>query len=109
MSDLFKKAISLGLGVTVVSKEKVEKAVNDLVKRGELAPSESNALIDRLMDRGAEEQGQIKDWVRLQVQKALTELDVPTKATVEQLEQRITVLEKRLAEKEQEQPQPPLS
>lgn len=105
MSDLFKKAISLGLGVTVVSKEKVEKAVNDLVKRGELAPSESRALVDRLMDRGAEEQNQAKEWIRLQVQKALTELDVPTKSTTEQLEQRIEVLEKRLAEQEQ---QPPL-
>lgn len=41
MSDLFKKAISLGWGLTVVSKEKVEKAVEDLVNRGELAPSES--------------------------------------------------------------------
>ncbi|GGJ02190.1 phasin family protein [Paenibacillus hunanensis] len=109
MSDLFKKALSLGLGVTVVSKEKVEKAVNDMVKRGELAPSESRALVDRLMDRGAEEQNQIKDWVRQQVQKALTELDVPTRATIDQLQQRITVLEQRLAEKEQDQPQPPLA
>jgi polyhydroxyalkanoate synthesis regulator phasin len=109
MSDLFKKALSLGIGATVVSKEKVEKAVNDLVKRGELAPSESRALVDRLMDRGADEQNQIKDWVRQQVQKALTELDVPTRATVDQLQQRITVLEQRLAEKEQDQPQPPLA
>ncbi len=37
MSDLFKKAISLGWGLTIVSKEKVEKVVDDLVKRGELA------------------------------------------------------------------------
>lgn len=41
MSDLFKKAISLGVGLTIVSKEKVEKVVDELVKRGELAPSES--------------------------------------------------------------------
>ncbi|WP_046212791.1 phasin family protein [Paenibacillus wulumuqiensis] len=104
MSDLFKRALSLGLGATVVSKEKVEKAVNDLVKRGELAPSESRALVDRLMDRGAEEQNQMKDWMRGQIQKMLTELDIPTKETVEQLQQRITVLEKRLAEQEQQQP-----
>lgn len=46
MSDLFKKAISLGLGLTVVSKEKIEKTVDDLVKRGELAPGESKALLN---------------------------------------------------------------
>jgi len=45
MSDLFKKAISLGVGLTIVSKEKVEKVVEELVKRGELAPSESRGNI----------------------------------------------------------------
>ncbi|MDU2242308.1 MAG: polyhydroxyalkanoate synthesis regulator, partial [Paenibacillus sp.] len=34
MSDLLKKAISLGWGLTIMSKEKVESIVDDLVKRG---------------------------------------------------------------------------
>lgn len=103
MSDLFKRAVSLGLGLTIVSKEKVEKTVEDLVKRGELAPSESRALVNKLMDRGEEEQNQVKAWIRGQVQKVLTELEVPTKDTTEQLNERITVLEKRLAELESPQ------
>ena len=52
MSDLFKKAFSLGLGLTVVSKEKIEKTVEDLVERGKLAPGESKAFVDRLLERG---------------------------------------------------------
>lgn len=48
-SDLFR------VGLTIVSKEKVEKVVEELVKRGELAPSESKALVDRLIERGEEE------------------------------------------------------
>lgn len=100
MSDLFKKAISLGLGLTIVSKEKVEKAVDELVKRGELAPSESRALVDRLIERGEEERGVFKNAVQEQVQRVLKELQAPSKQDVEALEARIAVLERRLAELE---------
>ncbi|MGM1045471.1 Polyhydroxyalkanoate synthesis regulator phasin [Paenibacillus uliginis N3/975] len=100
MSDLFKKAISLGLGLTVVSKEKVEKIVDDLVKRGELAPDESKALVNRLIERGEEEQSQIKSIIYDQVKRVLSELDVPSENDVASLEQRITALEMKVAELE---------
>lgn len=100
MSDLFKKAISLGLGLTVVSKEKVEKVVDDLVKRGELAPDESKALVSRLIERGDEEQSQIKTFIQDQVKRVLSELDVPTENDIARLEQRIAALEKKVEELE---------
>lgn len=100
MSDLFKKAISLGVGLTVVSKEKVEKVVDELVKRGEVAPSESRALVDRLIERGEEERGAFKSAVQEQVQRVLKELDIPSKADITALEERIAVLERRLAQYE---------
>ncbi|WP_136607227.1 phasin family protein [Paenibacillus dokdonensis] len=100
MSDLLKKAISLGWGLTIVSKEKIEKTVDDLVKRGELAPTESKDLVDRLVERGEEEKSQFKDFLREQIQRILTELHVPSENDVASLEQRITTLENRIAELE---------
>ncbi|KKO54706.1 phasin family protein [Paenibacillus sp. DMB20] len=100
MSDLFKKAISLGLGLTVVSKEKVEKIVDDLVKRGELAPQESKELVNRLIERGEEEQSQIKAVVYEQVKRVLSELEVPSENDIASLEQRIAALELKVAELE---------
>ncbi|WP_145149490.1 phasin family protein [Paenibacillus xylanexedens] len=98
MSDLFKKAISLGLGLTVVSKEKIEKTVDDLVKRGELAPGESKALVERLLERGDEEQGQLKRVIQEQVKRVLQEAGVASESDVTSLEQRVAVMEKKLAE-----------
>lgn len=103
MSDLLKRAISLGWGLTVVSKEKVERIVEDLVKRGELAPTESKALIERLMSRGEEDLGHVKTLVREQIARGLEELDVPSQKDIRALEQRIAVLESQVAELKQEQ------
>lgn len=103
MSDLLKRAISLGWGLTVVSKEKVERIVDDLVKRGELAPTESKALIERLMSRGEEDLGHVKTLVREQIARGLEELDVPSQKDIRALEQRIAVLESQVAELKQEQ------
>lgn len=100
MSDLFKKAISLGVGLTVVSKEKVEKVVDDLVKRGELAPNESKDLVNSLIERGEEEQTQIKTIIYEQVKRVLSELDVPSDKDVASLKQRIAALELRIQELE---------
>ncbi|SEU12707.1 phasin family protein [Paenibacillus sp. NFR01] len=100
MSDLFKKAISLGVGLTIVSKEKVEKVVDELVKKGELAPSESKALVDRLVERGEEERGAFKTAVTEQVQRILKELKVPAQSDLAVLEERIAELERRVAELE---------
>ncbi|PYE50778.1 phasin family protein [Paenibacillus barcinonensis] len=107
MSDLFKKAFSLGLGLTLVSKEKIEKTVDDLVERGKLAPGESKALVERLLERGEEEQGQLKRVIQEQVKRVLQEAGVASENDVNHLEQRVAVLEKQLAELGQSQaPQP---
>ncbi|GGN93572.1 phasin family protein [Saccharibacillus kuerlensis] len=104
MSDLLKKALSLGIGLTVASKEKVEKVVDDLVKKGEIAPSESKAVVSKLIERGEEERSAIKGMVQEQVRRVLQDLDVPAGSDVVSLEQRIAVLEQRVTELEGAKP-----
>ncbi|RRJ62475.1 polyhydroxyalkanoate synthesis regulator [Paenibacillus oralis] len=101
MSDLLKKAISLGWGLTVVSKEKIEGVVDELVKRGELAPSESKQLVEKLIDKGAEEQGRFKELVNEQVRSALQTMGLASAKEVEELTRRVAELELKLAELQQ--------
>ncbi|MED4959460.1 phasin family protein [Paenibacillus macerans] len=101
MSDLLKKAISLGWGLTIVSKEKIEGIVDDLVKRGELAPSESKQLVEKLIDKGAEEQGRFKELVNEQVRFALQTMGLASAKEVEELTRRVAELELKLAELQQ--------
>lgn len=95
MKDMLKKGLALGLGFAVVSKEQIEKVVDELVKKGELSANESKELMNELVQKGDDQQNEIQVKLKEQVQKILAELNLPTKADIERLENRIAQLESR--------------
>ena len=99
MKDLIKKGLSLGLGLAVVSKEQIEKLVDELVKKGEVSSAESKDLIQELFDKGETERKQINERFREQFDQLLKDLNIPKKADLERLEQRIQALEEQLRDR----------
>lgn len=93
MKDLIKKGLALGLGFAVVSKEQIEKFVEELVKKGEFSASESKDLVNELIQKGEEQHQEINTKLRQQVQKMLDELSIPRKEDIDRLEKRIAQLE----------------
>lgn len=93
MKDLLKKGLALGLGFAIVSKEQIEKVVDELVKKGDLSASESKEIIRELIQKGEEQQQEINTKLRDQVQKILDELNIPSRADIIRLEKRIAELE----------------
>lgn len=93
MNDLLKKALSLGVGITVAGKERIEKTVDELVRTGDIRPPESKELVARLVQRGEEQQAELKTFVKEQLHQVLAELRLATKEDVERLERRLTALE----------------
>lgn len=89
MNELIKKALALGVGITITSKEKVEKTVEELVKKGEIAPGDSKELLNRLIQKGEDEQNELKRIVREQLKLLLVELNVATKDDILRLESQI--------------------
>ncbi|MFC5448642.1 phasin family protein [Paenibacillus aestuarii] len=95
MNDLIKNAFSLGLGITVMTKEKLESCVNELVAKGKVAPEESKELVSNLIKRGEEQQDDLKRLIRTQLQKLLVELHVATEDDIKRLDERIDHLEQK--------------
>lgn len=93
MKDLIRKGLSLGLGLAVVSREQIEKFVDEMVKKGEVTSSESKDLIRELLEKGEAEKREMNTRIHDQLAKLLQELNIPTKADLEQLEKRISDLE----------------
>lgn len=95
MKDLINKGLAFGLGLAVVSKEQIEKLVDELVKKGEVSAAESKDLIRELFEKGETQKKEMNTRIHQQLNKLLKELNIPTKADMDRLEQRIQELENK--------------
>ena len=89
MLDLVKKGLMFGLGLAAISKEQVEKLVDELVKKGEVSQSESKELINTIAQKGEEQQKQLNQMIHEQIKQIIQELDLATKDDISRLEQLI--------------------
>ncbi|TSB46853.1 phasin family protein [Alkalicoccobacillus porphyridii] len=96
--SLLNNVYSLGLGAAVTSKEQIEKAVDDLVKKGEVKRSESSNLVDELVEKGNQTQKQIDSIVQERVKQVLDSMNIATKDEIAALEQRVRMLEQKESE-----------
>jgi Uncharacterized conserved protein len=95
MKDLINKGLAFGLGLAVVSKEQIEKLVDELVKKGDVSAAESKELARKLFEKGEAEKKEMNARIHEQLEKLLRDFNIPTKADLERLEQRIQDLENK--------------
>lgn len=100
MLEFFRRGMYFGLGLAVASKEQVERIVDELVKKGEVAPSESKKLVDQMIEKGREEQAKVKEMVSDQVNNMLNETEIPSRDDFIYLEKKVEKLEERIRELE---------
>ncbi|UVI30447.1 phasin family protein [Paenibacillus spongiae] len=95
MREAIGKIISLGLGVAIVSKEQIEKTVEELVKKGEINKAESSGLVDDLIKKGEESKNRLEAMVKERVNAILGESRLATKEDIARIEQRLDALERK--------------
>jgi len=64
MTGVVEKTMLLGLGALTLTREKVAKFVDELVKEGEVKAEESRSLADALIDKGRAEREALRDLIR---------------------------------------------
>lgn len=95
VKEVFRKTLSLGLGLALASKEQIEKTVAELVKKGEVSATESKELMDELIKKGEDGHRELRNKIREHVKEFLYEMDIPTKEDLKNLESRLEKLERR--------------
>ena len=99
MTNLIKKGLMLGLGITSMTKEAIEKTVKELEKKGEINAKEGKKMVDDLLKKSREQNTEIKKKVDEQIQKALKALPIATKKDIDALSAKIDKLTGRLKKK----------
>jgi polyhydroxyalkanoate synthesis regulator phasin len=82
MSNSFEKSVTLGLGLLMYSREKVEELVEELVNKGEVAKKDARQFASELVQKGEEQREELKKLIQSEVTKALGHVNVPKKEDI---------------------------
>jgi polyhydroxyalkanoate synthesis regulator phasin len=96
MLELIRKSLLAGLGAGVITKERAEEAIKELVEQGKLKAEDSKQLVDKLLGSGTQQWEEVQAGVTEAVRKALDSADVARGSQVEALTRRLESLEQRL-------------
>jgi poly(hydroxyalkanoate) granule-associated protein len=89
-----RKVLLAGIGAVALAQDEIEDFVNRLVERGEIAEKDGRKLLNEVMDRRKKDADKAEDVVTKRVEEILDRMNVPTKADIEALSDKITLLSK---------------
>ena len=95
MAGLIEKSLLAGLGVMVLTRDKVKEFVDKLVEEGEVKPEEAPSIVDKLVERGEAEREELRKLVRQELDKTRF---VVSRKDVEALSQKIDDLAAKVEE-----------
>jgi len=100
MFEFIKKTILIGAGLASMTTEKIEEAVKEIVKKGEISEKDGRELVKDLLERSKKAKKDLGERIEKMVNDALQKLKIPTRKELEELKARIERLEKAAEKKE---------
>ena len=94
MLEFIKKAIFIGAGLASMTAEKIEEAVAEIVRKGEISEKQGRELVQDLKERSGKARKDLGEKVEKMIEEALRRLNLPNRREIEELKTRIERLEK---------------
>lgn len=96
MIDLIKKTVLAGIGATIVTKEKLEVAMQDWVKQGKVTTEEARQFAARLAEDGKKEWETTSAELNDRIKQLIAKADYARRTDVAALELRVKALEEKV-------------
>jgi poly(hydroxyalkanoate) granule-associated protein len=93
-----RKVLLAGIGAMALAQEDIEKFVNRLVERGEIAEKDGKKLVREVMDKRKKQAEKAEDEVNKRIETVMERMNVPSKADIDALSEKITALSKKVDE-----------
>ncbi|MBQ3656860.1 MAG: hypothetical protein II956_08470 [Bacteroidales bacterium] len=97
INDLLRKILYQGVGMAAGAKERVEKAVKELIGEKKITNEEGKKIVDDFSSNIDTKAKDLESKIRSVINEALLKVRPATKSEVEELKKRIEDLEKRVA------------
>lgn len=98
--NLMRKVLLTGVGAALLTKEKIEEVVAELVRQGAINTEEGSSLSNELMNRANAERERLGLKIREEIQRNMRESGLVTEVELSQLKQEVTLLRQRVVELE---------
>lgn len=95
MNEFIERLINAGFGAIAITKEKAEKIVEELVKKGEVTKKDKPEFVKNLVEKGKEGRAEIEKLVEKSMTNVLNKLNIPTKSDIDALMKKIDRLGKK--------------
>jgi polyhydroxyalkanoate synthesis regulator phasin len=93
MIETLKKTVLAGLGAAVVTKEKVQEGLEDLVKQGRISAAEARSMAEKMAGEGRREFEEASTKLGDKIRDLVAGLDSRFMERIEDLEARVAALE----------------
>jgi polyhydroxyalkanoate synthesis regulator phasin len=99
MLDLLKKTLLTGIGLTLLTKDRVEELARDIAAQANMSADKGQAFVDEAVARARQGRTELEGTIQRFVGEALRRADCAAQRDLGALEARVAELERRLAEK----------
>lgn len=93
MIDLIKKTLLAGVGATIVTKEKIEDALQEYIRQGKVTAADARIMADKIAERGRKEFETMSAEIGAKFKELAEKADLTHKARIDALEARVKKLE----------------
>ena len=99
MLDYFKKSLLTGVGLALRSKAEIEELAREFAEKSKMDQEEARAFLDECRKKYDDAKTGFDKKLENSVEKILTKLDLPSKSDIQDLNDRIDDLTKKLSDR----------
>lgn len=100
VTEIINKVINLGLGAVLLTKENIEEVIDEMVKKGEIKKDEAKAQVNELLKKVLSSKQEVESKIERIVENMLHKLDIPTRKELQQMQNKLDEIIKRLESRE---------
>ncbi len=98
MPEMVRRLMMAGIGAVALTQEEIEKSVDKLVEQGEIAWQDRQKFLQEAMERRRAGAKKAQEEVEKRVEEIVARMNVPTKADIDALSEKIAALTKKVDE-----------
>jgi len=94
MFDYIRKMTLAGAGLAIITTEKIQEMMDDLVKKGEMTEKEAREAVNEYVEKSKQAKKDLEEKVEQMITGLLNRMNIPTRKELDEIKKRLERLEK---------------